>query len=64
MKEIPILSVNLIEQLDKDEPVLTINPKMEKDEIMYKAGRRAIIDDLIYRLKYFENKEKANSIKL
>ena len=52
MKEIPVLSSNLIEQLVTDEPSLDITPKMAIHEIMFKAGRWAVLNELRLRLEY------------
>ena len=54
MKEIPMLSANLIEQLDEDEPKLSVKPGMSKDDIMYRAGRRSLIEELLVRQEYYE----------
>jgi len=59
MKQIPALSHNLIKQMDEDEPKLVVKPTMNQDDIMYKAGRRSIIDELIYRQEYYENENKS-----
>ncbi len=59
MKEIPVLSFDLINQLIKDESDLNITPTMGIAVIMYKAGRRSVLDELKVRLEYFE-KHKPN----
>jgi myosin-crossreactive antigen len=46
-KVIPVFSIDLIEELDEIYPVITPEPKMSKDQIMYKAGQRSVIDRLM-----------------
>lgn len=39
--------MDLIEELDEIYPVLTPKPDMSRDEVMYKAGQRSVIDRLL-----------------
>jgi len=54
MKPIPRMSVDLIEQIAKDEPELDITPQVNLEVIMYRSGRISMIKELLYRLEYFE----------
>lgn len=62
MKQIPMLSKDLIEQLTKDEPELDIRPDLSKDVIMYRSGRLSIIKELRYRQEYFKTKNPNRNI--
>lgn len=46
MKPLPTLSYDLIQEMDKDEGVLDIKPSMSDKEIMWRAGRRELINTL------------------
>jgi len=63
MKPIPMLSVDLINQLAEDEPELDIRPDVNMETIMFRSGRMSLIRDLIYRKEHFENQKKDNEIK-
>jgi len=54
MKAIPVNSAELIEQLDKDEPLVNPKPGIDHDTFWYNAGRRSLIDDLKFRLQFTE----------
>lgn len=58
MKEIPMSSVDLIKQLDTDEPALRIAPGLDFEVILYRAGRLSIIEDLKIRLNYTNNQKE------
>jgi hypothetical protein len=47
MKQLPMLSTDLVEQLDTAFPHRTIQPGQTFDEAMYYAGKRALVDYLI-----------------
>lgn len=65
MKQIPMLSKDLIEQLAKDESELTIKPTKSIESIMYEAGRWSIIKELMYRQEYFEkNNQNKNKVEM
>ncbi len=55
MKELPILSANLIKELAKDESDLNIHFGMDIKEVMYKAGRWSVLNELLNRLNYYDN---------
>lgn len=59
MKPIPTLSADLIRELDADEGKLEIKPNDDVKAIMWKAGRRSLIDLLKYRL---EKTEESNNV--
>ena len=63
MKQIPTLSADLIRQLAKDEPELSIKPDLTKAVIMFMAGRRAVIEELLVRQEYYD-KQKSNEIQI
>lgn len=52
-----MLSAALIAQLDKDEPPIRIKPGMERDTIMYRAGRLSIIEELKIRQDFTQKRE-------
>jgi hypothetical protein len=52
MKLIPQLSVDLIEQLDKDEGQLRVKHDTPHTEILWKAARRELINELKTRLEW------------
>lgn len=55
MKELPTLSADLIRELTKDESDLNIHFGMDIKEVMYKAGRWSVLNELLHRLDYFDN---------
>jgi hypothetical protein len=55
MKEIPMLSGDLINQLEQDELELDIKPGLAMEVIMYRAGRLSLIRDLKLRKEYWDN---------
>lgn len=56
MEKLPSLTSELIRQLDADEGQLTVSPGMSMDKIMFQAGRRSLIDELLIKLE--ESKEE------
>jgi len=56
LKEIPMLSSELIKQLDECESKLNIRPGLNIDIIMFRSGRRSIIDELKIRQEWHNNK--------
>jgi len=48
---IPSLSSKLIEKLDQEIPHLCPSPGNSRDEIMFYAGKRALVDSLLSRLE-------------
>lgn len=65
MKEIPMLSTNLIQELADDEANLEVHHKMSMEEIMYKGGRWSVLNELLNRLEYYNNlKQKETEIRL
>ncbi|GAG58753.1 unnamed protein product, partial [marine sediment metagenome] len=61
MKEIPMASVDLIAQLDKDEPSLRVKPGVDRDTIMYQAGRLCFTHKVNFRYALFPE-YKANRV--
>ena len=55
MKQIPMASADLIDQLVKDEPTLDITPKLTMEEIQFKSGRWSILNELRIRQEYYKN---------
>ena len=54
MNRLPRNSADLIRQLDENEGPLRVSPKDTEADIYHKAGRRAIIDELLVKLESFE----------
>lgn len=54
MTGIPRNSTALIRQLDENEGPLRVSPKDTQAEIQHRAGRRAIIDELLIKLEALE----------
>lgn len=54
MDRLPRNSADLIRQLDENEGPLRVSPKDTQAEIHHKAGRRAVIDELLIKLDAFE----------
>lgn len=52
--DIPVLSTELIRLLDEAYPPLNITLNMTEKEIMYKAGQRAVVQNLLLSQKIEE----------
>ena len=49
--DIPYLSIDLIEQLDKKYPNRHPRLTMSEREVWYEAGRRAVVDNLLHLIQ-------------
>jgi len=58
-----MLSFELIKQLDKYEPEIDIRPGLSMDVIMFRAGRRSIINELKIRQEWYD-KNKPNQVEM
>jgi len=56
MEEIPMLSADLIKQLDNNEPELDVRPGTNIDVIMFRSGRLSLIRELKIRANYTSKK--------
>lgn len=51
MDNIPVLSVDLIKELDRIYPQIPVRPDANINNIMFSAGQRSVIEFLLTRLK-------------
>ncbi len=58
MKPIPMLSVDLIKELDEQFPDRCPDLGDPERSVWYKAGQRAVVNHLLARLKAMEEGEK------
>ena len=50
INQVPLMSEDLIKQLDHDYPAITPEPTDSVMKIMFEAGRRRLIDTLLERM--------------
>lgn len=62
MNYIPVLSIDLINSLESIYPIVLPIPNSNRDEELYKAGQRSVIDFLLQLLKETQQEENYSDI--
>lgn len=63
MEKLPVLSVDLIKELDKEYPDRWPRLSESEREIWFKAGQRSVVDKLLSLLKEAEDVDLFTSLK-